>query len=299
MSFRNTKSSWGSLSRGLHWLVVLLIITQWAIAERADSLPLGMAKISALAWHKSIGITVLMLAVVRLVWRLANPVPDLTAETRPWERVLAKVSHFLLYALIFALPLSGWLMSSARNFPVSWFKLFQLPDLVAPDEALFQRVRAATTEALFRDEDREKREREKEFPAWALAKKKAVEDALAEQRRREKGGKDFPDGIVLVAERQTRGPAPDEDAPAAPNTVEVTRAQSRSVGFDFAIAEECGRWRECRGYRRVYGDEVVAIEYRREDFRRACASVGDEIAIVLRDRQVSTPAKRRYVFDAC
>ena len=141
MSFRNTKSSWGSLSRGLHWLVVLLIITQWAIAERADSLPLGMAKISALAWHKSIGITVLMLAVVRLVWRLANPVPDLTAETRPWERVLAKVSHFLLYALIFALPLSGWLMSSARNFPVSWFKLFQLPDLVAPDEALFQQLR--------------------------------------------------------------------------------------------------------------------------------------------------------------
>jgi hypothetical protein len=96
------------------------------------------------------------------------------------------------------------------------------------DEALFQRVRAATTEALFRDEDREKREREKEFPPWAKAKKKAVEEALAEQRRREKGGKDFPDGIVLIAERQTTGPAPDEDAPAAPNTVEITRTSSES-----------------------------------------------------------------------
>ncbi|HEU4591596.1 MAG TPA: cytochrome b/b6 domain-containing protein, partial [Steroidobacteraceae bacterium] len=63
------------------------------------------------------------------------------ADTRPWERVLAKLSHFLLYALIFAMPLSGWLMSSAKNFPVSWFRLFQLPDLVAPDERTYQLMR--------------------------------------------------------------------------------------------------------------------------------------------------------------
>jgi cytochrome b561 len=141
MSFRNTKSSWGSASKALHWTVVLLIITQWLIAMRADSLPLGMAKIEALAWHKSLGLTILMLAVVRLAWRWMNPVPDLTTETRPWERLLAKLSHLLLYALIFALPLSGWLMSSAKNYPVSWFKLFQFPDLVAPDERLFQQMR--------------------------------------------------------------------------------------------------------------------------------------------------------------
>ena len=141
MSFRNTKSAWGSLSKAFHWLIVVLIITQWAIAERAEGLPLGMAKISALAWHKSFGITILMLAVVRLVWRWMNPVPDLTAETRPWERALAKLSHLLLYGLIFALPLSGWIMSSAKNFPVSWFKLVQLPDLVAPNEQLFQQMR--------------------------------------------------------------------------------------------------------------------------------------------------------------
>ena len=97
------------------------------------------------------------------------------------------------------------------------------------DEALFQRVRAATAEALFRDEDREKREREKEFPSWAKAKKRAVEEALAEQRRREKGGENFPDGIVLVAERQTAGPAPSEDAPAAADTFEVTRTSSEGA----------------------------------------------------------------------
>jgi cytochrome b561 len=141
MSFRNTTRSWGSVSKLLHWLIVLLIINQWVIAERADSLPIGIAKLQALAWHKSFGITILMLAVVRLAWRWMNPVPDLAGETRPWERVLARISHLLLYALIFAMPLSGWLMSSAKNFPVSWFKLLQLPDLVSPDQQIFERMR--------------------------------------------------------------------------------------------------------------------------------------------------------------
>jgi cytochrome b561 len=141
MSVRNSTRSWGSISKALHWIIVLLIINQWVIGMRADSLPLGLAKLQALAWHKSFGITILALAVVRLAWRWMNPVPDLSAETRPWERVLAKISHLLLYALIFALPLTGWLMSSAKNYPVSWFGLVQLPDLVAPGEALFQQMR--------------------------------------------------------------------------------------------------------------------------------------------------------------
>jgi cytochrome b561 len=119
---------------------VLLIINQWIIAERADALPNGLAKLQVLAWHKSFGITILMLAAIRLVWRLMNPTPELTTETKPWERALAKLSHLLLYALIFAMPLTGWMMSSARNFPVSWFKLFQLPDLVAPGEQTFHQM---------------------------------------------------------------------------------------------------------------------------------------------------------------
>ena len=141
MSVRNSTRSWGSVSKALHWIIVLLIINQWLIAERADSLPNGLAKLQALAWHKSFGITILMLAVVRLVWRLLNPTPELASETKPWERSLARLSHVLLYALIFAMPLTGWMMSSARNFPVSWFHLFQLPDLVAPDKHIFEMMR--------------------------------------------------------------------------------------------------------------------------------------------------------------
>ncbi len=142
MAFRNTTRSWGSLSKALHWLIVLLIINQWWIAERAESLK-GLAKLEALAWHKSFGMTILMLALLRLAWRLGNPTPDLAAETKSWERTLAKISHVLLYALIFAIPLTGWLMSSAKNYPVSWFKVFQFPDLVAPAEQTFQWMRDA------------------------------------------------------------------------------------------------------------------------------------------------------------
>ena len=141
MNIRNTTRAWGAVSKTLHWLIVLLIINQWLIAERADDLPNGLAKLQALAWHKSFGITVLLLAIVRLVWRWLNPVPSLDGLAKPWERVLAHISHVLLYGLIFAMPLTGWMMSSARNFPVSWFRLVQLPDLVAPNQALFEQLR--------------------------------------------------------------------------------------------------------------------------------------------------------------
>jgi cytochrome b561 len=142
MTFRNTTRAWGTLSRTFHWLIVLLIINQWLIAERADDLK-GLAKVQALGWHKSFGITILMLAILRLVWRWMNPVPALEGNTRRWERVLAGLSHVLLYGLIFALPLTGWMMSSARSYSVSWFKLFQLPNLVSPNPAVYEWMNGA------------------------------------------------------------------------------------------------------------------------------------------------------------
>jgi len=137
MTFRNTTRYWGVLSKALHWIIVLLIINQWWIAGRAESLPLGTAKLQAIGLHKSFGMTILALAILRLVWRWLNPVPTLDGLAKSWERKLASLSHVLLYGLIFAIPLSGWLMSSARNFPVSWFGLFQFPDLVGADKSLY------------------------------------------------------------------------------------------------------------------------------------------------------------------
>jgi hypothetical protein len=83
------------------------------------------------------------------------------------------------------------------------------------------------------------------------------------------------------------------------NTAGLTRAQAEAVGFDFAIAEECARYHECRRYRRAHGDEVIVIEYRRRDFNRACDTVGDDLSVVLRDRQVRKPSSSQYKYDSC
>jgi cytochrome b561 len=137
MPIRNTTARWGLLAQTLHWVIVALLIAQFVLANIADSLPLGLEKLAVLARHKSIGITILMLAAVRLVWRWMNPTPALPPGLKPYERVAARLTHAALYVLLFAMPLSGWMMSSARNFPVSWFNLVQLPDLVQPSKPLY------------------------------------------------------------------------------------------------------------------------------------------------------------------
>jgi Glycoside-hydrolase family GH114 len=85
-------------------------------------------------------------------------------------------------------------------------------------------------------------------------------------------------------------------AAAQKNTPQLAR---RRIGFDFAIAEECGRYRECARYRARFGDHLLAIEYRRRDFRRTCARIGAAVSVVLRDRDVSTPGSRGYRFASC
>jgi cytochrome b561 len=146
MQVRNTTARWGSVAQFLHWFIVALIITQVILALAASELH-GMAKLAMLARHKSVGITILMLAVVRLAWRLVNPTPPLPLTLKPYERFLANFTHATLYILIFAMPLSGWIMSSARGFPVSWFNVFQLPDLVAKNRPLYDAM-LKTHEAL-------------------------------------------------------------------------------------------------------------------------------------------------------
>ena len=141
MSIRNTPARWGHVAQFLHWLIVVLIIIQVILANIAEGLPLGPKKIGVYAWHKSVGITILSLAVIRLLWRWANPTPLLPTTLKPYERVLAGFTHFGLYLLLFAMPLTGWMMTSARGFPVSWFGFFQLPDFVPKNDALYKAMK--------------------------------------------------------------------------------------------------------------------------------------------------------------
>jgi cytochrome b561 len=141
MSIRNTPARWGHVAQFLHWLIVVLIIAQVILANMAEDLPIGMKKLAMFARHKSVGITILCLAVIRLLWRWANPTPLLPTTLKPYERVLAGFTHFGLYLLLFAMPLTGWMMTSARGFPVSWFGFFQLPDFVPKNQALYDAMK--------------------------------------------------------------------------------------------------------------------------------------------------------------
>lgn len=140
MHLKNTLTRYGAVAQLFHWAIVALIITQFVLALRAKGLS-PVAKIGILATHKSIGITILGLALLRLAWRLFNPVPPLPPGAPRWQERAAHVSHFLLYALLFITPLLGWFMSSARAFSVSWFGLVTLPDFIEPNKAAFETLR--------------------------------------------------------------------------------------------------------------------------------------------------------------
>lgn len=130
-----------AVAKFLHWTVAALIVLQFVLAYMADDLPVGVHKLALLARHKSVGMTVLMLAIVRLGWRLAHAPPPLPTHMRPLEQRLARLGHAALYVLLFAMPLTGWLMSSAKNYSVSWFGLFTWPNLVGKNERAFELLR--------------------------------------------------------------------------------------------------------------------------------------------------------------
>lgn len=147
MPLRNTVESYGSLAKFLHWSIVALIIVQYILAETADELPDGLEKLQVLTRHKSVGVLILGLAVVRIAWKLANRgLPSPAGEGV--LRKAAAAGHGLLYLLILVMPLSGWAMSSAANYPVTFFGWFQLPAIVGQDHELHE-VLEDVHEALF------------------------------------------------------------------------------------------------------------------------------------------------------
>jgi cytochrome b561 len=135
MPLRNTADTYGSLAKFLHWAIVLLIVPQYFLAEAADELPNGIEKLQLFTWHKSLGMLVLLLALVRIGWKFANRgLPRPVGE--PWQRKAAAAGHGLLYLLILAQPVSGWAMSSAGNYPVTLFGWFQFPALIGENNDL-------------------------------------------------------------------------------------------------------------------------------------------------------------------
>ncbi len=116
----------------LHWAIALLVLALVGLGLYMTSLPPGSAaQFSLYQWHKSLGITVLLLTLARIAWRLSHPVPALPATLKPWERLAARGTHVGLYALMLAIPLTGWALVSASpwNLPTILYGVIPWPHL--------------------------------------------------------------------------------------------------------------------------------------------------------------------------
>jgi cytochrome b561 len=121
----------------LHWLIAVLIIGTFTLGLVMTDIPgLTPAKLRYFSWHKWAGVTVLLLATLRLLWRLTNRAPAYPAAMPAWQQRAAHALHGMLYVLIFAVPLSGYFYSLAAGVKVVYFGLFPLPVLIQPDPAL-------------------------------------------------------------------------------------------------------------------------------------------------------------------
>lgn len=144
MRLKNTADRWGPVSQALHWLVVLLVLVLAIVGLSLDSLPKTPKSFWVFTLHKSVGVSVLVLVLLRLGWRLYAGAPRPVAGTPGWQARVASATHTLLYALLLAMPLSGWLYDSASGLrPFRWFGLVALPKLAGPDEALAASAREA------------------------------------------------------------------------------------------------------------------------------------------------------------
>ena len=123
-------------AKTLHWLLAVLISGMLGLGFYMTGLDLSPAKLQLYSWHKWAGVSVFLLVLLRLVWRVSHRPPPLPLHMGPLERFAAHAGHFLLYVLMFAIPLTGWLMSSAKGFQTVWFGVLPLPDLLSRDKAL-------------------------------------------------------------------------------------------------------------------------------------------------------------------
>lgn len=120
----------------LHWAIALLIFTAFPLGVYMHELPLSPDKLRLYSYHKWIGVSIFLLAVLRVTWRFTHRPPPLPETMPRWEKLAASTVHYLLYALILAVPLSGWLMSSAKGVQTVWFGVLPLPDLLGKNKEL-------------------------------------------------------------------------------------------------------------------------------------------------------------------
>ena len=123
-------------AKALHWLMAILFFGLLALGFYMHDLPLSPEKLQLYSWHKWAGVTAFLLIWLRLVWRVTHRPPALPASMSPMWQLAAHAGHLVLYVLMIAIPLSGWLMSSAKGFQTVWFGVLPIPDLLGKDKEL-------------------------------------------------------------------------------------------------------------------------------------------------------------------
>lgn len=128
--------SYTRVAIALHWLMAVVILCNISLGVYMHELELSPTKLALYSYHKWTGVTLFLLVILRLIWRATHPAPGLPPHMPAWQRRVAALTHHLLYLLMLAIPLSGWLMSSAKGFQTVYFGVLPIPDLLAKDKAL-------------------------------------------------------------------------------------------------------------------------------------------------------------------
>ncbi len=131
MNARYTKTA-----KGLHWLMAVLFFGMLGLGFYMQGLPLSPDKLKLYSWHKWVGVTVFLLALFRIAWRVTHQPPALPSSMPRLMQIAAHAGHHMLYMLMFLIPLSGWLMSSAKGFQTVWFGILPIPDLIEKNKLL-------------------------------------------------------------------------------------------------------------------------------------------------------------------
>jgi cytochrome b561 len=124
------------VAKGLHWLMAVMIMGLFVLGVYMHELPLSPQKLELYSWHKWAGVTVFLLVWLRLAWRVTHRPPALPESMSALMKLAAHAGHLALYGLMVVIPLSGWLMSSAKGVQTVWFGVLPIPDLLGRDKAL-------------------------------------------------------------------------------------------------------------------------------------------------------------------
>ncbi len=141
MLIKNSESHFGVVAILFHWAMAILIIGLLILGLYMVRLPISLEKLKFYGWHKECGMLAFLLVIARSIWRVSNLIPSLTLPW--WEKLAARTVHYAFYGFMFAMPITGWIITSSSGLPVSFFGLFVFPDLISPNPdtmQLFQQI---------------------------------------------------------------------------------------------------------------------------------------------------------------